>query len=90
MEFESDENKSQSNKVKHGINFVEAQVLWEDMSRLEFPVFTSDEPRVLLIGKIGMKIWAAVITYRGQNTRIISVRRGRRKEVEIYEELNRG
>ena len=87
MEFEFDENKSQSNKVKHGIDFVEAQVLWEDLSRLEFPVFTSYEPRVVLIGRIGVKIWAAVITYRGQNTRIISVRRARKKEVEIYEEF---
>ena len=50
MGFEFDENKSQSNRMKHGIDFVEAQVLWEDMFRLEFPVFTSDEPRVLLIG----------------------------------------
>ena len=63
MEFEFDENKSQSNKVKHGIDFVEAQVLWEDLYRLEFPVFTSYEPRVVLIGRIGVKIWAAVITY---------------------------
>ena len=89
MGFEFDENKSQSNRMKHGIDFVEAQVLWEDMFRLEFPVFTSDEPRVLLIGKIGVKIWTAVVTYRGQNTRIISVRT-RKKEVGIYEELNRG
>ncbi len=87
MEFEFDENKSQSNKMKHGIDFVEAQVLWKDLYRLEFPVFTSYESRVVLIGRIGVKIWAAVITYRGQNIRIISVRRARKKEVEIYEEL---
>ena len=87
MEFEFDENKSQSNKVKHGIDFVEAQVLWEDSFRLEFPVSTSYEPRVVLIGRIGVKIWAAVTTYRGQNTRIISVRRARKKEVEIYEKF---
>ena len=88
MGFEFDENKSQSNKVKHGIDFVEAQVLWNDLSRLEIPVFSSDEPRVVLIGRIGVKIWAAVITYRGKNIRIISVRRARKKEVKIYEELD--
>ena len=87
MGFEFDENKSRSNKVKHGIDFVEAQVLWNDLFRLEFPVHSSDESRVVLIGKIGAKIWAAVITYRGENTRIISVRRARKKEVGIYEEL---
>ncbi len=90
MGFEFDENKSRSNKVKHGIDFVEAQVLWNDLARLEFPVFSSDEPRVVLIGRIGVKTWAAVITYRGENTRIISVRRARKKEVEIYEELYQG
>jgi uncharacterized DUF497 family protein len=85
MEFEFDDNKSQANKAKHGIDFVEAQVLWEDHDRLEIPARTSDEPRTVLIGMIGSKVWAAVVTSRGEKIRIISVRRARKSEVELYE-----
>ncbi len=85
MEFEFDETKSQSNKQKHGIDFVEAQELWEDIERLEIPARTEDEPRYLVIGKIEDKHWSAVITYRNEKIRIISVRRARKEEVAMYE-----
>jgi uncharacterized DUF497 family protein len=85
MEFEFDENKSASNKVKHGIDFREAQVLWDDPDLIEIPAKTSDEPRFLVIGQIEGRHWAAVITYRGNRIRIISVRRAGSKEINIYE-----
>lgn len=84
--FEYDENKSQSNKVKHGIDLPEAMALWDDRDLLVIPALTvEDESRYLVIGKIGMTYWSAVITYRGNSIRIISVRRSRAKEVEYYE-----
>jgi len=55
MEFEFDLNKSKANKKKHGIDFVEAQELWEDPDLIEIPARTSDEPRFLVIGKISGK-----------------------------------
>ena len=85
MEFEFDAKKSSSNKSKHGIDFSEAQEIWDDPDLVEIPVRTSDEPRFLVIGKISGRCWSAVITYRGDRTRIISVRRARKEEVEIYE-----
>ena len=85
MEFDFGETKSQSNREKHGIDFAEAQELWEDPQRLEIPARTEDEPRYLVIGKIGDKHWSAVITYRNEKIRIISVRRARQEEVTIYE-----
>ena len=85
MNFEFDENKSQSNKIKHGINFLEAQKLWNDVDRLEIPAKSLDEPRFVIIGRIGAKLWAAVVTYRGDKIRIISVRRARKSEVALYE-----
>ncbi len=85
MNFEFDENKSQSNKIKHGINFLEAQKLWNDVERLEIPAKSLDEPRFVIIGRIGAKLWAAVVTYRGEKIRIISVRRARKSEVALYE-----
>jgi len=83
--FEYDENKSQSNLVKHGINFIEAQKLWDDPNLLEIPVKTQDEQRFMVIAKINNKNWSGVITYRAQNIRIISVRRSRKEEVDLYE-----
>lgn len=85
MEFEFDADKSQSNKQKHGIDFYEAQTLWDDPDLIEIPVKTSDESRFLVIGKVAEKHWSGVITYRGENIRIISVRRSREEEVDIYE-----
>jgi uncharacterized DUF497 family protein len=85
MEFEFDPTKSESNKGKHGIDFYEAQKLWNDPDFIEIPVSTSDEPRFLVIGKILKKHWSGIITYRTERIRIISVRRSRREEVDLYE-----
>jgi len=85
LEFEFDERKSRANETKHGINFIDAQSLWLDEMRIEIPARTLDEPRFVVIGLIGGKHWSAVITYRGERVRLISMRRGRREEVSIYE-----
>ena len=83
--FEIDEQKSKANLKKHGINFVDAQTLWEDPGLVEIPAKTSDEPRFLIIGLIEGKHWSAVVTPRDDHIRIISVRRSRVEEVTIYE-----
>ena len=85
MEFEFNIHKSQNKKKKHGIDFFEAHSLWEDPDRIEIPAKTIDEPRVIVIGKILDKHWSGIITYRGGKIRIISVRRSREEEIEIYE-----
>jgi len=86
MGFEFDLKKSASNKKKHGIDFEEAQHLWTDPHLLEVEARSADEPRCLMIGKIGLKYWSAVVTYRNDKIRIISARRSRKEEVELYEE----
>ena len=85
MEFEFDGKKSRTNKARHGIDFIEAQALWEDMDLLEVPAKIEDEPRSIVIGKIAGKHWSAIITWRNEKIRIISVRRSRREERELYE-----
>ena len=85
MIFEFDENKSQTNLEKHGIDFTIAQQLWNDPDLLEIPAKTVDEPRSICIGRIADKHWSGVITYRGANIRIISVRRSREEEINLYE-----
>jgi len=85
MDFEFDPTKSRSNKEKHSIDFLEAQELWKDLERIEIPAKTTDEPRYVIVGKIGERHWTAVITYRGERVRIISVRRSRNEEKALYE-----
>ena len=85
MKFEFDSKKSATNKQKHGIDFVEAQALWLDESRIVFPTRTVDEERSVLIGVLGKKHWSAIFAMRNENIRIISVRRSRKEEVDIYE-----
>ncbi|NVK02349.1 MAG: BrnT family toxin [Oceanospirillaceae bacterium] len=83
--FEYDLLKSASNLQKHGIDFEEAQRLWQDPFLIEVSARSSDEQRSLVIGLIDRRHWSAVITYRDDNIRIISVRRARETEVALYE-----
>jgi len=85
MDFEYDPRKSLQNYQKHGIDFVQAQKLWNDPHRLQIPARTDDEPRFFLIGKIGNKHWSVIFTLRLDRIRIISARRSRDEEVELYE-----
>ncbi len=86
MKFEFDPEKSARNKLKHGIDFLQAQELWEDADRVEVPARTVGEPRWLVVARVDGVHWSAVVTYRGTRVRIISVRRSRSEEVKIYEE----
>ncbi len=85
VQFEFDESKSRANKLKHGIDFVEARQLWLDEMMIEIPARTGDEPRFVVIGIISGKHWSAVITPRQNRIRFISARRSRDEEVAIYE-----
>jgi len=85
MKYEYDENKSLSNKEKHGIDFEKAKELWTDDRLLEIETSFSNEKRYVNIGKIENKFYTVVVTYREGRIRIISARRSRQKEIEIYE-----
>jgi len=84
MDFEFDPVKSAANKAKHGIDFVEARVLWNDPDRLEIPARSVDEPRTQVIGMIVSQSWSAFVTSRDERVRIISVRRARDEEEARY------
>ncbi len=84
MDFEFDEAKSLANKAKHGIDFVEAQLVWRDSERIEIPAKDLGEPRSLVTGRIGVRLWSVVITMRGNHVRIISARRARDEEKSLY------
>ncbi len=86
MAFEFDPQKSADNAEKHGIDFVQAQRMWADMDAITLPSNYPAEPRQILIAMLDEKLWAAVFTLRGDNVRIISVRRARDSERNVYEQ----
>lgn len=84
MDFEFDPEKSAKNKAKHGIDFVEVQELWKDVTALEVSARSETEPRSALIATYSGKLWTAVFTYRKKKIRIISCRRARDGEKRAY------
>ena len=85
MPFEYDPTKSASNKDKHGIDFEEAQVLWDDDNMVQSPARDESEPQRMAVGRLDGKLWTAIFTMRGDLVRLISVRRSREKESMFYE-----
>ena len=82
--FEFDENKSKINKNKHGVDFETAIKLWDDPNSVEIPARWVDESRYVLIAVLDEEYWSAVFTKRNDKIRIISVRKSRENEKEIY------
>ena len=85
MEFQYDRYKSVVNRWKHGIDFEEAKELWNNVT-LTIPSSAEVlEPRWLVIGRIRSKHCTAIVTERSPAKRIISVRRSRKLERDLYE-----
>ncbi len=83
--FQYDRKKSLSNLKKHGIDFEQAQVLWDDPNLVTITARSDDEPRSLIIARVNEQHWSAIVTDRDGEIRIISVRRSRAAEIELYE-----
>ena len=73
-----------ANAGKLGIDFNQAKELWRDPYLIEIPAMTVDEPRYLVIGRVGAKHRSAVITYRSDHIRTNNVRPSRTEEVAPY------
>lgn len=86
MIFEFDPDKSTSNRLKHGIDFTEAQELWL-VGAVVVQSDRGDETRYARIARHrDGNLWTAIYTYRGTNIRIISVRKASRSDRQLYEE----
>jgi len=89
MKFQYDPNKSQSNKVKHGIDFEEAQKLWQDTNAVvAYEKTIEGEDRFSIVGYIADRCYTGIFTLRALDIRIISVRRCRKNEKRRYEDEN--
>jgi uncharacterized DUF497 family protein len=85
MIFEYDPEKSRINQEKHGVDFEEAQKLWDDEDGLVIPAQSDTEERWALFAIHRDRIWVAFYTIRNESIRIISVRRARKSEEELYD-----
>jgi len=90
MEFEWDKNKSTLNSQKHGIDFSTARHIWDDPNRIEILAPYPLEDRIIIIGAYLKKLWTAVYTVRCDKIRVISVRRARKQEAQLYEKEKTG
>ena len=90
MTFEYDHVKSRKNLAKHGIDFVDAQKLWQGAMAV-FPSRHPGEQRELAVGMLEGVFWTAVVTPRGVGgIRLISVRRSRKNEIDAYQQVMKG
>ena len=88
MEFEWDENKNQSNWIKHKIDFADAIHVFLDENRLEREDTRKNygESRFQTIGTTEQGIMFVIYTERDGNTiRIISARKANSRERKAYD-----
>lgn len=84
--FEWDKVKNRKNYEKHGISFEDGIFLWLDPKHVIGKATTVDnEIRYFIVGNIENVIWVCIYTIRGENRRMISIRRARKKEKDLYE-----
>ena len=83
MRFEFNQEKSESNRRKHGVTLEQATQIWLN-TYLELRARTVDEARFMAIGKIQERLYACIYTVRGESVRLISCRRARAKEAQFY------
>ncbi len=83
--FEWDENKRLLNIEKHGIDFVDALHIFDDVDRIELETFRNNEQRFLTIGQVEGVVILLVYVNRAEKVRIISARRASFEERKYYE-----
>ena len=85
--YEWDETKSQENLSKHGLSFEDADiVLSGPCVTFEDTRFDYGEPRFITLGHLEDHVVVVAHTPRGENTRIISMRKGNSREEKAYQE----
>jgi uncharacterized protein len=88
INFEFDLDKSPGNKLKHGIDFEEAQKLWDDPKLISVSAKDVNEPWFAIVAMLHEQLWFAVYTVRSSSIRIITVRRARNYEKDRYYQQN--
>ncbi len=87
MRFQFDPRKAASNLKKHEVSFADAEgVFYDTFAIHQLDPDSADEERFIAVGMGSAGIVLVVIyTLRGEEIRLISVRRATRNEVKKYE-----
>ena len=85
MDFEWDDDKRLTNLEKHGVDFLDVDVMFQGGLLVEPSSYTGEQ-RFRALGLLRGKVFAVIYTMRGDAYRIISVRRARHEEREAYHE----
>jgi len=82
-----DEAKRSSNLEKHGLDFKDAHLVYDNLEKLTYDSSRGSERRFLdlAFAVVRGRLLALIYTERGNDTRIISFRPASREEREIYE-----
>ncbi|MBI5814917.1 MAG: BrnT family toxin [Nitrospinae bacterium] len=84
MGFEWDENKNEKNRIKHGISFEDAALIF-DHAVAERPVdWSGPEKRIQAFGEVQGIVITVIYTWRGPFRRLISARKAGKNERENY------
>jgi uncharacterized DUF497 family protein len=86
--FVWDETKRESNLEKHGLDFKDAHLVYNDPEKLTYDSRRGDERRMLDLAFAVVKgrLLALIYTERGIDIRVISFRPASREEREQYEQ----
>jgi uncharacterized protein len=87
MEIGWDEAKSRSNYAKHGLSFEDAEQVFEGPCvTFEDDRFDYGEQRLITMGMLAGRFVVIAHAPDGEGTRLISMRKGNRREKKIYQE----
>lgn len=84
MLFDFDPHKNWKNLERHGIDFEEAQKLWEGTHIIIPTKYVGGEDRYAILGKIRGKVYMGICTERNDVTRIISCHRADKKWEKLF------
>ncbi|MFP3911842.1 MAG: BrnT family toxin [Desulfobacteraceae bacterium] len=86
MKYEWDAKKNAANRIKHGLDFSEAEAFcWDTAIETVDDRADYGEERWIALGLIGDRVHVMIYTKRGENLRIISLRKANNRETKYYE-----
>jgi uncharacterized protein len=87
--YEWDETKRASNLEKHGLDFADAHLVYENEEKLTLQSPRGVEPRLQDMALVEMagEVLSLVYVLRGKAVRVISFRRASRRERRLYDEV---
>lgn len=85
-----DEAKRRGNLLKHGLDFADAELVYDSPDKITLASRRAREPRLVDMAMVEVAGTVLVLVYveRGQDVRVISFRRASRKEREFYAQIS--